>query len=553
MNIRPDNSSRIFEWLVQARSEKLLKGGHRRYDLLNYLVSEELAGRGEKLKAYAIALDVLERGEDFDPTTDSIVRVEVARLRDALELYYARSDASDEPIITIPKGSYRPTIRFSDTATRAEVVPDTPRGLWLIMTAAVVGFIMFIGWTFFETRDDTPPSNGIPILLSTPSVDHLRPATADTVTSLSSELRQALSKRATLIVLTDTPQNSPIDHDYKLVLRAVGFPEADRISVELIDAQTSAIAWADAYTLSAGRPVDTIDALVSRVSDDLFPQIISRSKNTLDRKPLENLNPWELYLLSTWVPGAALSTLEWEIQRRDLALRAVELDPQLGQAHSVVADKLAYLSSVDANFHGADTIDDAHYHATQALQFGSRDANTLFNLSIHHWHLGENDVAIQMLERVLSIDPNNGFAAFLETVFPYTCATASNDVLKMAQDFDAQLGSDNPIRWVTLTWLGVLHLNRGELEAALKAEEEAHAIFHTPDTVMRHAVILHALGRTEAAFELLQDEQNNWPNLAPQHFADVTMPRRCQYATDPSALLARYSDLSTAYQKTIAE
>ncbi|MEP4310993.1 MAG: hypothetical protein ABJ364_14720 [Lentilitoribacter sp.] len=40
---------------------------------------EELEGRSESLKAYAIALDVMGRRADFDPSTDSIVRVEVAR------------------------------------------------------------------------------------------------------------------------------------------------------------------------------------------------------------------------------------------------------------------------------------------------------------------------------------------------------------------------------------------------------------------------------------------------------------------------------------------
>jgi len=113
MAIQSDANSEVLAWLSKARAQSLLKGGRRRYDLLDYLVNEELQGRGANIKAYAIALDVLGRSADFDPTSDSIVRVEVARLRDALELHHARSQDLDEPKITIPKGSYRPKIELT--------------------------------------------------------------------------------------------------------------------------------------------------------------------------------------------------------------------------------------------------------------------------------------------------------------------------------------------------------------------------------------------------------------------------------------------------------
>ncbi len=77
--------------------------------LLTYLVEQELAGKGEGLKGYSIATDVLGRAADFDPATDSIVRVEMRRLRQALTLYYATGGADDPVKITIPPGTYRPS------------------------------------------------------------------------------------------------------------------------------------------------------------------------------------------------------------------------------------------------------------------------------------------------------------------------------------------------------------------------------------------------------------------------------------------------------------
>jgi adenylate cyclase len=90
--------------------------GGRLPALLRYLVLEELAGRGERLKAYAIATEVLGRGKGFDPAQDSIVRVEVARLRRALDYYYATGGRAELLKITIPRGGYRPLIG-TDVAT----------------------------------------------------------------------------------------------------------------------------------------------------------------------------------------------------------------------------------------------------------------------------------------------------------------------------------------------------------------------------------------------------------------------------------------------------
>lgn len=58
---------------------------------------------------------------------------------------------------------------------------------------------------------------------------------------------------------------------------------------------------------------------------------------------------------------------------------------------------------------------------------------------------------------------------------------------------------------IKLTWLGMLPLKRGEFETALQAEEMVRTIIHTPDTIMRHSVIFHALGPEQEAAQLIED------------------------------------------------
>src|SRR5262249_22445987 len=74
--------------------------------LLRYLVDCTLDGRQDSLKEYVIGVDVFERPPDFDPKLDSIVRVQVGRLRMKLGEYYESEGREDRLRIEIPKRSY---------------------------------------------------------------------------------------------------------------------------------------------------------------------------------------------------------------------------------------------------------------------------------------------------------------------------------------------------------------------------------------------------------------------------------------------------------------
>ncbi|TJX07263.1 MAG: hypothetical protein E5X43_01680, partial [Mesorhizobium sp.] len=82
-------------------------GRERRF--LSHVVEETLAGRGDRIKAYSIAVEVFGRDMSFDPQTDPIVRIEAGHLRRGLERYYLTAGHDDPILITIPKGGYVPT------------------------------------------------------------------------------------------------------------------------------------------------------------------------------------------------------------------------------------------------------------------------------------------------------------------------------------------------------------------------------------------------------------------------------------------------------------
>ncbi|WP_331376274.1 tetratricopeptide repeat protein [Sinorhizobium chiapasense] len=98
---------------VRVETERLLDDARfhateRHRKLLKYLVDEFLAGRSATVKAYSIAVDVFGRPSSFDPNVDPIVRVEVSRLRAALDRYYETVGQQAPLRIELPRGNYRP-------------------------------------------------------------------------------------------------------------------------------------------------------------------------------------------------------------------------------------------------------------------------------------------------------------------------------------------------------------------------------------------------------------------------------------------------------------
>src|SRR5262249_21087014 len=77
--------------------------------VLAYVCEKSFDGTSGEIKEYNIAIDALGRSAEFDQKKDSIVRVQVHRLRERLAEYYAK-DGADHPIhIVIPQGQYVPS------------------------------------------------------------------------------------------------------------------------------------------------------------------------------------------------------------------------------------------------------------------------------------------------------------------------------------------------------------------------------------------------------------------------------------------------------------
>lgn len=80
--------------------------------ILLYIVRQAILRPEDVIHEFDIAHWVLGRRSDFNPLDDNIVRVQIARLRKKLDLYYS-SEGKNEPItLSVALGNYKPV--FSD-------------------------------------------------------------------------------------------------------------------------------------------------------------------------------------------------------------------------------------------------------------------------------------------------------------------------------------------------------------------------------------------------------------------------------------------------------
>lgn len=107
--------SRVLESSMFAHAERLGR-------FLKFVVDETLERRADRLNQFAIAVDVFDRDETFDPAIDAIVRVDAGRLRSKLLEYYDELGREDPIRIELLKRSYSTTFRHqsgSDDSARS--------------------------------------------------------------------------------------------------------------------------------------------------------------------------------------------------------------------------------------------------------------------------------------------------------------------------------------------------------------------------------------------------------------------------------------------------
>src|SRR6266568_5595171 len=119
----------VREELTHGQVERILHSDtFRNSDVLRrlfrFLANRSLSGEADQLKEYIIGIDALGKPSSYDPRQDSVVRIQVGRLRQKLADYY-RTEGMDDPIVVdVPKGRFKLSVeRRPEPAAVAQAVP----------------------------------------------------------------------------------------------------------------------------------------------------------------------------------------------------------------------------------------------------------------------------------------------------------------------------------------------------------------------------------------------------------------------------------------------
>lgn len=154
---------------IREQTAKILASGalgrSRSYArLLEFLVECTLEGRTPK--EHEIATSVFNRGPDFDPGQDSMVRVYAHHLRQKLDNYYSGAGRDETQRIVVPKGEYRvvltPVEPADEPAAEEEAAAPWPkRRVGLIAAAAATAAVavgIVLGWALANGVRDASPA-----------------------------------------------------------------------------------------------------------------------------------------------------------------------------------------------------------------------------------------------------------------------------------------------------------------------------------------------------------------------------------------------------------
>ena len=380
--------------MIEAHLERVVESRHfadttRLKRFLIHIVTETLEGRSETLKGYTLGVDVFDKPADFDPNTDTIVRVLANKLRARLEAYYAQEGRGDRLRIKLPKGQYVPVIEAADDvsgpASRAN--GGDPRASVAVMP--------------FENLSADPSLQNLALAFS-----------VDILTALSRfrELR-VLSRHVTWRYVAARPDPKALGAELGVRYLVEGTYRRTegtvRVTVHLVCTTTGDELLSDSFDrdLTAQSHFEIQDDVAGRTAAKIAaPHGLIHRVGTWHRTETDNLDAYEARLLATeyWrspSPEAYASI-------RSLLERAVELDPDYAGAWGTLAiiylDTLRHGYTTDQN----PALDSALAAAQRAVDLDSSDATGLHALFLIHYIRGNLAAFDEAARRAVEANPN---------------------------------------------------------------------------------------------------------------------------------------------------
>jgi serine/threonine-protein kinase len=493
---------------------------------LRLTVERTLAGLSDELKEYLIGVEVFDRKQSYDPRVDPIVRVEARRLRAKLKAYYEGDGRTDPVFIEFVSGGYAP--RLSLRAAAQETARAPARQDAGVITVAVLPFTDLGGKPENEYFSDGLTEELIHALTKVPGLRVVAWNTAAQLRDRQQDMRSIRDQLQVGTVLTGS-------------VRIAG--SSLRVRTQLIDTGSGVYLWSetferrmqDVFAIQEDIARAIVRTLRVQLRDSGEGALLARGRSSIGsyddylrgryywhrRTPEDLARSVEYFeaaiaadhnsaIAYTGLADAHTLLVEYGLaspsagmpKAKAAAMRAIELDPSVGEAYA----SLALIRSLY----------DWEWQEARGLYQRAIELNPGY-ATAHHW-LGVDWYALTgrfaearaQLEVALQLDPlssiireGQNFVALLEGRY--------DDAVQGYHD----LMADDPTFYKAYTSLGRVHVQQGRFEDAICMLEKGRSIAGDVPNILGALGQVYALsGHPERAREVLlqleQKEQSSW-------------------------------------------
>jgi TolB-like protein/Tfp pilus assembly protein PilF len=317
----------ITEPTVMGQLEKILSSStfmnsERLSRFLQYAVQASIQRPSAQLKEYEVALAVFDKRDSFDPRYDAIVRVEAGRLRTRLNHYYQTEGLEDLLIIELPKGGYVPRFAHkSQSGTKAPAV-------YSLNSIAVLSFA-----DHSPNRDQEYFCDGM--------TEELINALTKVRDLHVSAWTSTLHLRGKTHDILEISQQLKVGAVVAGSVRKAG--DRLRITVQLIGTADGCYLWSEIYDRELKDVFLVQEEISQAIVTKLKVQIAGGQSKNLVRRYTESFAAYNFYLKGRY---------HWN-QRSERSLKsaidyfeqAIALDPQYAPAYSGLADSYSLLGN----------------------------------------------------------------------------------------------------------------------------------------------------------------------------------------------------------------
>jgi len=370
-------------------TSRCFRNSQRLQRFVDFAVRSAVDGSLDHLKEYALGREVYERGSDYDPRLDSIVRVEAQRLRRKLQDYYQTEGASDPVLVTFRPGSYVPSFTYREPSATPSV-------------------------TQAKTRLDRRTVAVLPFLNLSPE-----PAQEYFCDGITEDVIHMLSRSPELNVIGRTStfafKGTTLDlPDIGAALGAGTLVEGSvrkagnqvRISAEMVDAELGQVQWTAAFDVRLGDVFAIQEEIARSIATALRAKLILGQSGKLGRGAPE-MDAYLLYLKGrqAW-NGMTVSDYRTAISHFE---RAISLYPEYAAPYAGLADAYCFLA-LWSGMRPSDAFPKARDAAREALRL-NEDLTHAYTSSAAAdlFYLWDFDGATAMAKKATGMEPCYGF------------------------------------------------------------------------------------------------------------------------------------------------